>query len=89
MDLHFWRTVPPLLLDELEPNKGPANKQEDHVYDTLAYACRSRPFTLGREDRYEHDLEERRDAFRAAREEAGVYSGGVMGSEIDPYCTSL
>lgn len=81
----FWRTVPPLLIDELDPNKGPAMKQEDHVYDTLAYACRSRPFTMTREDRYEQELEEWQDQYRSAQRDAGLYSGGSMGSDLDPY----
>lgn len=36
---HFWRTVPSLVLDDLEPDKGPATRdQEDHVYDEVAFA---------------------------------------------------
>jgi hypothetical protein len=27
---HFWRTVPPLVLDEVDHEKGPDTKQEDH-----------------------------------------------------------
>ena len=44
---HFWRTVPELQLDEIEPNKGPGKKfegaeQEDHVYKEVVYALASR-----------------------------------------------
>lgn len=41
---HTWRTLPGLQLDELNPEKGPDSKQEDHIYDEMAYMCRSRPF---------------------------------------------
>jgi hypothetical protein len=34
----FWRTVPPLVLDENDPDKGPDKNQECHVYDELQYA---------------------------------------------------
>lgn len=29
---HFWRTFPPLVLDESQPEKGPDTKQEDHCF---------------------------------------------------------
>jgi len=36
---NFWRTIPGLTLDELEPDKGPATRhQEDHVYDEACFA---------------------------------------------------
>lgn len=58
----FWRTIPSLLLDESEPDKGPATReQEDHCYDEVAYACRSRPFVYTRALRVE---EEEREHFR-------------------------
>lgn len=41
---HFWRTVPPLVLDEINPEKGPGDKQEDHVYDDVQYGLQSRPY---------------------------------------------
>lgn len=42
---HWWRTVPTLLADSLEPEKGPATKNtEDHHYDQTAYGLRSRPW---------------------------------------------
>ena len=28
--VHFWRTVPSLTLDDVDPDKGPDSKQEDH-----------------------------------------------------------
>lgn len=40
---HFWRTVPDLQLDEIDPEKGWDPDQEDHVADELGYACVSRP----------------------------------------------
>lgn len=54
---HFWRTVPSLVLDDIDPEKGPETKrQEDHVYDELAYGLRSRPFVITKEDRYEESI---------------------------------
>ena len=49
--VHFWRTVPTLTLDEVDPDKGPGTKQEDHVYDEVAYACRSMPFVTTKDER--------------------------------------
>ena len=70
---HFWRTVPILTLDETDPEKGPDTKLEDHVYDELAYACRSRPFVLTEQDRFEIEFgEEMREA---------------RGEVVDPYST--
>ena len=58
----FWRTIPGLLLDESEPDKGPGTKdQEDHCYDEVAYACRSRPFINTRDTRAD---DEEREHFR-------------------------
>lgn len=42
----FWRSVPPLILDEIDPDKGWDTKQEDHIADEVAYALASRPFTM-------------------------------------------
>lgn len=42
--LNWWRTVPPLVLDEVQPEKGPDEKQELHSYDHTQYALISRPF---------------------------------------------
>ena len=51
---NFWRTIPGLLLDETDPEKGPSDKvsDENHVYDEWAYALRSRPFVTTAEDRW-------------------------------------
>lgn len=50
--VHFWRTVPTLILDSTDPEKGPDTSQEDHVYDDVSYACRSRPFVTTEDDRF-------------------------------------
>lgn len=55
--IHFWRTVPPLVLDETDMDKGPNTNQEDHIYDEVVYALMSRPFTST----------ETQDDFRAQR----------------------
>lgn len=41
---NWWRTVPPLVLDDIAPEKGPDTAQEDHCYDSTVYGCTSRPF---------------------------------------------
>lgn len=48
---HFWRTCPSLTLDETNPEKGPDTKQEDHMYDCVSYALRSRPMIHTEHDR--------------------------------------
>jgi len=40
---HFWRTVPSLVLDDREPEKGHDTQQEDHMIDAVLYAISSRP----------------------------------------------
>lgn len=70
---HFWRTCPSLVLDQTDPEKGPDTKLEDHVYDEVAYALRSRPFVTTEEDRY---MAEWGDQIRQAR-----------GGNADPYST--
>ena len=50
---HFWRTVPPLTLDETDPEKGPDTTLEDHMYDAVAYGLRSRPYIRTIEDRWQ------------------------------------
>ena len=70
---HFWRTVPTLILDSTNPEKGPATVGEDHVYDETAYACRSRPFITTEEDRFMHLYGEDMEAAR--------------GGNVDPYAT--
>lgn len=42
--MQFWRTVPSLILDELNPEKGPDEDQENHVWDEVCYGLMSRPF---------------------------------------------
>ena len=49
----FWRTVPVLTLDHVNPEKGPDTKEEDHVYDLVSYGLRSRPYTQTKEDRWQ------------------------------------
>lgn len=71
---HFWRTVPPLTLDETDPEKGPDTKQEDHMYDMVAYGCRSRPFVTTAEERY---IAENWEDMKKAR-----------GRVADPYATA-
>lgn len=40
----FWRTVPPLILDDVHPERGPDEDQENHVWDEVCYALMSRPY---------------------------------------------
>jgi len=72
--LQFWATCPGLILDENDPEKGPDDKQENHVYDEVAYALRSRPYVTTESDR--------RDAEREEEMEKAGMTGG------DPYATS-
>lgn len=51
--VHFWRTVPTLVLDDNDPDKGPDTKLEDHVYDEWVYALRAQPYMTTEEDRWE------------------------------------
>ncbi len=46
--LHWWRTVPALLIDPLHPDRGWANdpSAEDHAADATAYGLRSRPWVM-------------------------------------------
>jgi len=73
---HFWRTVPNLLIDENDADKGPeTKKQEDHVYDMCVYAFRSRPYALTPADRervvYEEDI---RSWKKQRRNKVGPYT---------------
>jgi len=56
----FWRTVPPLVLDELHPEKGPDEKQENHVWDEVCYACMSRPFIRTKDQRIINEFHRKR-----------------------------
>ncbi len=67
----FWRTVPTLALDELHPEKGPDEAQEDHIYDALSYALISRPFVRTKQQRDTVLLER-------ARKQAKI-------EKVDPY----
>ncbi len=73
---HFWRTVPSLQLDENHPDKGPGDSKsaEDHSYDCVSYALRSRPYVTTEEDRY--------------MEEMGPHIREAMRKGSDPYSTS-
>lgn len=51
--MQFWRTVPPLILDELHPEKGPGEDQENHCYDEVAYSLSSWPYVTTKENRIE------------------------------------
>ena len=49
--VQFWRTVPNLVLDKMEPDKGPGGRgQEDHEYDAIAYLLRSRAPVVTEDD---------------------------------------
>lgn len=70
---HFWRTVPPLILDELNPEKGPDEKQENHIYDMIAYSLMSRPFVTTEQQRVDR-------VFKSSRK--------LMRESVDPYRTN-
>lgn len=72
--IHFWRTLPTLTFDPIAPEKGPNTKSEDHVYDEVAYACRSMSFVTTKEEREDAEYEE----------EYGRFSG----INQDPYATA-
>ena len=56
---HFWRTVPGLVLDDTEPDKGPATRhQEDHLYDEVAYSLSTYSRVTTEKDRINDDLRE-------------------------------
>lgn len=71
--VNWWRTVPILTLDENDPDKGPAEKLENHCYDETVYALRSRPFVTTESDRWE---QENWDYIKQARKQT-----------VDPYAT--
>jgi hypothetical protein len=60
---HFWRTVPILQLDQTTPEKGPSEKEENHVYDEVAYACASCPYVTSKKAR---DIDEFQDQLKFA-----------------------
>jgi hypothetical protein len=56
---HTWRTLPSLVLDPIQPDKGPSEKNaEDHAYDALAYLCRSRPWVQEQHEWEEMNMDE-------------------------------
>lgn len=57
---HFWRTVPPLVLDELHPERGPGENQENHVWDEVCYALVSRPYIRTEGQRLEAEFKRKR-----------------------------
>jgi len=61
---HFWRTVPILTLDETDPEKGPNTKEEDHVYDEVAYACRSYPYVTTFKEREDEEYQDKVGSFK-------------------------
>jgi hypothetical protein len=69
---HFWRTVPGLVLDTLEPDKGPATRtQEDHIYDMSGFAIATYANVSTARDRYDEEM----------RDLARQFGGGSR----DPY----
>lgn len=68
---NWWRTVPSLVLDEINPEKGPDEKQELHAYDETAYALMSRPYVRTADQRLVAE-------FHRKRREAGL-------TKEDPY----
>jgi len=56
---HFWRTVPTLQIDGTSPEKGPSDKEENHVYDECAYALASYPYITDKRTRDDIEFEEK------------------------------
>lgn len=56
----WWRTVPTLQIDPINPEKGPDTDMEDHAYDDTSYACRSRPFKTNKSERDHQEFERNR-----------------------------
>lgn len=70
---NWWRTVPSLVLDDKQPEKGPDELQELHSFDQFAYALMSRPMVrtlAGRQEalfhrlRRENNVDGGRDPYR-------------------------
>lgn len=70
---HFWRTMPSLVLDDLQPEKGPDEHQELHVYDEVSYSLTSYPYVTTKIQRIER-------AFKAGRR--------LIRENKDPYATN-
>jgi hypothetical protein len=63
---HFWRTLPTLILDATDPEKGPATRdQEDHVYDEVCFAASSNPRVTTQDDRKEQEYSDLVEKYRA------------------------
>lgn len=60
---HFWRTVPPLVLDDLHPERGPDEDQENHVWDEVCYAAMSRPYIRTKHQRTRQEFFNRRQKY--------------------------
>ena len=72
--VHAWRTLPILVLDTADPDKGPSMNQEDHVYDELAYALASKPIILSFEDRQGQQNRLKEQAYREVRRSKDPYA---------------
>jgi hypothetical protein len=51
-----------------------------NCYDSVAYGCRSRPFVINLQDRYNMDMDSYKEQYMRAREDAGATC-------VDPYAT--
>lgn len=72
---HWWRTLPGLLTDNKDPDKGPeTNSQEDHCWDQTAFVVAHYAPIRTKEDRFE---EEAMEFFRQNKR------------SVDPYAVSL
>lgn len=65
---HTWRTLPGLSLDNKNPDRGPGDGQEDHLYDSLLYGLMSRPIINTTQDRFDQYQEMYRDAQKSVRD---------------------
>lgn len=70
---HWWRTVPSLVLDDTNPEKGPDEKQELHAYDSTCYGLTSWPYVTTAVQRLErtfygnrrkHNVDQNADPYR-------------------------
>lgn len=63
---HFWRTVPPLILDDIHPERGPDEEQENHVWDEVCYALMTRPYIRTEEQRIVAEFHRKRREHKLA-----------------------
>lgn len=61
--VHAWRTLPTLVCDPLKPDEGPADRQEDHIYDECGYGLMSRPYSQTKRD-YQEEIETLREVLK-------------------------